>query len=264
MEVQKHAPGTFCWAELGSTDQSGARKFYQDLFGWKSTEIPMGPDATYTIFNNQGRDVAALNQLQKEQLEMGIPSHWMLYISTDDVDAAAESVKQHGGTILAGPFDVSEEGRMAVVQDPTGARFSIWQPVKNIGVKVINEPNSMCWQELQTHDIDAAEKFYNSVFGWTAVRTGNGNDVYVEFYVGDPSKRANAGGMMAIREEWGEVPPNWSVYFAVDDCDEYAAKATSLGAKQIVPPMDIPEVGRFSVMQDPTGAVFSIIKLNFI
>ena len=71
-----------------------------------------------------------------------------------------------------------------------------------------------------------------------------------------------AGGMFEIQKEWGEVPPNWVVYFAVDDCDASAEKATSLGAKVLSPPTDVPEIGRFSVLQDPHGAAFAIIKLE--
>ncbi|MGE0103876.1 MAG: VOC family protein [Blastocatellales bacterium] len=261
MEISKHEPGSFCWIELGSADQEGARRFYSNLFGWQSSDTPVGPDTVYTIFNIDGSDVAALYQLQKEQLESGIPSNWMLYIATDDADRTAEAVKAAGGTLVMDPFDVMEEGRMFAAVDPTGAMFSCWQPRNTIGVKRINESNTLCWQELQTHDLATAEKFYATVFGWSSETKGSGIDTYVEFYAGDPAEHRTRGGMMQIREEWGNVPPNWSVYFAVDDCDATAAKAETLGGKIIFPPSDIPNVGRFSVIQDPSGAVFSIIRL---
>ncbi len=264
MEVQKHSPGAFCWIELGTTDQEAAKKFYHELFDWESNDFPIGPDGNYTIFKKRDLDVAALYQLQKEQLDLGVPPHWLVYVSSSDVDASAEAVKAAGGTIVMGPIDVMEEGRMVVVQDPTGATFAIWQPKKNIGVKMINEDNTMCWHELHTRDVTAAKDFYGKVFGWMSQTKGEGPDSYTEFYRGEGSERQANGGMMAIREDWGEVPSNWMVYFAVSDCDALTAKAESLGGRICMPPMDIPGVGRFSVIQDPQGAAFSVIKLDFI
>ncbi len=251
----QHAPGSFCWAELATTDGPGAKKFYSELFGWETHDDPIGPGMVYTMLKLGGKDVGAL--YQKGEMMKDAPTHWASYISVASADEIAAKAKSLGGTVVKEPFDVFDIGRMAVITDPTGATFCIWQPKKNTGFGVKGEPNSVCWNELLTTDTARATDFYTKLLGWTGNSHG-GPVPYTEFMNGD----AHAGGMMQIRPEWGKVPPYWGIYFAVDDCDATAQKATSLGAQTIVPPMDIPNVGRFSTIRDPQGAVFSIIKLS--
>ncbi len=258
MEASKHNPGTFCWVELGTTDQPAAKKFYTELFGWQVNDFPMGPDSFYTMLQIDGKDVAALYQQDKQQIEHGVPPHWMLYISVESADETVKSIKAAGGQVLMDPFDVFEFGRMALVQDPTGAHFALWQPRTHIGVRLHNQSNTLCWHELATRDTGAAKSFYTKVFGWRADSKSFGPMTYTELFLNDQA----VGGMMDLVPEMGNVPPHWLAYFAVDDCDAVAKKAKSLGGGTIVPPQDIPNVGRFSVIQDPQGAVFAIIKLD--
>jgi predicted enzyme related to lactoylglutathione lyase len=147
---------------------------------------------------------------------------------------------------------------MAVVQDPTGAVFQIWQPKNHIGVKIMREPGALTWTELATRDTEAAKKFYTSLFGWKEKTSTGGGMTYTEFSVGD----APFAGMMEMNAQMVGmgVPPNWLTYFQVADVDVSANKAKTLGATLTVPPMDIPNTGRFSVIQDPQGAVFAIYK----
>ncbi len=257
MEVTKHTPGTFCWVELGTTDQAAAKAFYTELFGWGINDVPMGPDSFYTMLQLNGKDAAALYQLDQNQLAQGIPPHWMLYVAVESADETAKAIAAAGGTVMLEPFDVFDVGRMAVAQDPTGAVFAIWQPRSHVGAQVNNELNALCWHELATREAQAAADFYGQVFGWNAQVKEFGPMAYTEFYQGDQP----VGGMFTLTPEMGEVPPHWMAYFAVDDCDAKAEKATSLGANVIVPPQDVPTVGRFATIQDPQGAVFSIIKL---
>jgi predicted enzyme related to lactoylglutathione lyase len=254
-DYQEHAAGTFCWAELVTTDAGGAKEFYCDLFGWTFHDDPVGEGKTYTMLQRQGKSVGALYQRNAEQTARGVPPHWSQYVSVADVDAAERKVRDGGGRILAGPFDVLDIGRMAVCQDPTGAVFSLWQPRRHIGAQVKGDPGSLCWHELQTRDTAAAGRFYGMVFGWEAQTQRMGATDYTSFMcAGQP-----AAGMLAIQKEWGEVPPNWLPYFAVGDCDASALKATRLGATLLVPPTAIPGVGRFAVVQDPQGAVFGVV-----
>src|SRR5436305_9947198 len=125
--IDAHAPGAFCWIELATTDQNAAKNFYSGLFGWVSADFPMGPDQFYTMFKLDGRDAAAAYGMDEQMRSRGIPPHWMLYVATDSADASAEKVRTAGGNVTAGPFDVADFGRMAVLQDPTGAMFSVWQ-----------------------------------------------------------------------------------------------------------------------------------------
>jgi predicted enzyme related to lactoylglutathione lyase len=250
----EHAPGTFCWIELATTDGPGAKKFYTELFGWDAQDTPIGPDMVYTMLRLNGKDVGAL--YQKGEMMKDVPTHWASYIRVISADETAAKAKALGATVRQEPFDVMDVGRMAVITDPTGATFCIWEPKKHPGVGVKGETNSLCWNELLTNDTGKAGDFYTKLFGWTAKAHG-GSVEYTEFMLNDKA----FAGMMQIQSHMGPIPPNWGIYFAVDDCDAIAQKATSLGAQTIVTPTDVEKVGRFSVIQDPQGAVFSIIKL---
>jgi hypothetical protein len=257
-ETAEYKPGTFCWIELGTTDGEAAKKFYTELFGWDFTDNPIGPSAVYTMLKLDGKDVGALYKMPPEMTSKGVPPHWMSYVSVANADESAAKAKELGATLMKEPFDVFDVGRMAVVQDPTRAVFALWQAGTHKGAGVANVPNSFCWNELATPDTTKAGDFYTGLFGWEKNVQDMGSLIYTSFMNGDRP----AGGMYKPTPEMGEIPPHWLVYFAVNDTDEKARKAAALGAKTIVPPSDIPEVGRFAVIQDPQGAVFGIIKLN--
>jgi predicted enzyme related to lactoylglutathione lyase len=254
MEFTAHAPGVFCWPELGTTDQKAGATFYQRLFGWDVNEQPIGPTETYTMFMLRGLEVAAAYTLRPEERQQGAPPHWNAYVSVKSADDTAKRAQELGGNVLAPPFDVMDAGRMAVLQDPTGAVFSVWQPARHIGAKILRESNALGWTELLTNDTAAAEKFYAQLFGWKAKKGGD----YTEFAVGDTPD----AGMMKIDERWGNVPSHWMPYFQVNDCDGSVAKAKELGGRVNVPPTDIENVGRFAMLADPQGAMFSIIKIT--
>lgn len=248
--VSSHPPGSFCWIELATSDAAAARAFYTQLFGWSVNEIPMGEMGTYSIFQHGGRDCAAMYQSGPGE---GIPPNWLSYVAVKDADASAAQARTLGGQIVKGPFDVFDSGRMAVVSDLQGAVFAIWQPKSNIGVGVRDEPGTLCWNELQARDVDAAKTFYTALFPWRMKESPE----YTEWHLGE-----NAVGGMLASQAPPEVPSMWLPYFAVDDCDGAVEKARFLGGHPIVPAMDIAGVGRFSVLADPQGAVFAVIRLE--
>ena len=253
-EFDSLPPGSFCWPELATTDQKAAVAFYRTMFGWEVDEQPMGPGETYSLFKLRGKEVAAGYTMRPEERQQGVPPHWNTYVSVESADAAATRAQELGARVLAPAFDVVDAGRMAVLQDPTGAVFQVWQPKRHVGTRIQGEPGALCWTELATRDTKRAAAFYTELFGWTGKVGADGGMEYTEFSVaGRP-----AGGMMAIRPEWGNVPPNWTPYFQVADCDASAAQAASAGGRAIVPPADIPKVGRFAMLHDPQGAVFAI------
>jgi uncharacterized protein len=254
-ESTSYAPGTFCWVELGTTDGEAAKKFYTSLFGWEATDNPVGPGMIYTILKLDGKDAGALYKMGEEM--KGVPPNWLSYISVKNVNETTAKAKQLGGTVFKEPFDVMDLGRMSVIQDSTGAVFALWQAGTHPGVGISNVPNSFCWNELATKDTAKAGNFYTGLLGWTKNVQNMGTMDYTSFINGERP----AGGMYAPTPEMGDVPPHWLVYFAVDDTDAKAKKAAELGGKICAPPMDIPGVGRFSVIQDPQGAAFGIIKL---
>ncbi|MBV8952007.1 MAG: VOC family protein [Actinobacteria bacterium] len=193
--------------------------------------------------------------LMKEQAAQGIPPHWQSYVTVADADASAATAKKAGGTVLAEPFDVMDVGRMAVVADPTGAVIALWQAKNHIGAELVNEPGTLTWTELISPDVPKAAKFYKALFGWDSETSEGPPMTYTEFKLDDQS----IAGAMAPPMEG--IPPNWGVYFAVDDTDKTIAEATKRGATVLNGPIDIP-VGRFAVLMDPQGAVFSVIKLS--
>jgi uncharacterized protein len=254
-ELPEPKPGTFCWVELGTTDNEAAKNFYTQLFGWDYVDNPMGPDAVYSMLKLDGKDVGGLYKLMPDMLAQGIPPHWMSYIATANADETTEKAKTAGATIMNGPFDVFTYGRMAVIKDPTGAVFSIWQAKDNKGSAVWGEPNAVVWNELGTNDTQKAGEFYSNVFGWTKQQFP-GPMEYTVFNNEDKG----IGGMYQITPEMGPIPPHWMVYFATEDCDAKVQKATELGAKVMKPAEDIPGVGRFAILTDPQGAVFALLK----
>jgi predicted enzyme related to lactoylglutathione lyase len=179
----------------------------------------------------------------------------MTYITVASVDETAKKITDAGGTIAAPPMDVMEAGRMAVAQDPTGAFFSIWEARASIGAEMVNEPGTLCWNELDTRDVDTALAFYEQVFGLQAQR-GEG---YNEFHLGD---RVVGACMPMPPMVPAEVPSYWLAYFAVENIEAATEKAKSLGASAMVEVMEAGDAGRFSVLGDPMGAAFAIIQLN--
>jgi predicted enzyme related to lactoylglutathione lyase len=255
-DVDTLAPGSFCWPELATSDQKAGVAFYRGLFGWDLQDFPMGPGESYSLLKMRDRDVAAACSLRPEERQHGVPPHWNAYIRVTSADDAANRAQSLGGKVIVPPFDVMDNGRMAVIQDPSGAYFELWQPNKTQGVGITNEPGALCWTELASRDTKAAEAFYTQLFGWTPKHSSPGAPMeYTEFSVnGQPSI-----GMMPMPPQVpAEVPSYWMPYFQVANVDEGAAKAKSLGGTVVVPPSNIPDAGRFSVLNDPQGAMFAI------
>ncbi len=254
MEITSYAPGTPSWVDLGTPDAAGGAAFYSALFGWEINDGP--PEAGgYRMCMLNGKAVAGMGP----QMNPDMPPFWTTYVSVVDADATSATVTANGGQVLMPPMDVLDVGRMAIFMDPAGAAFSVWQPRAHIGSELVNEPGTLCWNELATRDADAAEKFYAAVFNWGANKADMGEFMYTEFTV----EGRGIAGMMPMGAEFpAEVPSHWLAYFAVADCDASAAKVTELGGQIHVPPSDIPMVGRFALCQDPQGAMFSVIALD--
>ena len=255
-KIDKHSAGSFCWIELGTTDQTAAKAFYSSLFGWSPQDSPIGPNEVYTLFKLEGRDAAAGYTLRQDQRANGVPPNWMIYIAVDSADQAAAKTKQLGGTVIVPPFDVMDLGRMAVIQDPAGAHFCVWQAAKNSGIGIAGVAGSLCWADLSTPDAKRASDFYSGLFGWQIMPGENDKSGYLHIKNGEHF----IGGVPPSAHRQPGVPPHWLAYFWVDDVDASAAKAKQMGAKLYVDPMTIENVGRLSVIADPQGAVFAIFN----
>jgi predicted enzyme related to lactoylglutathione lyase len=251
-----YAPGTPSWVELSTPDAEASAAFYRDLMGWDAAESDSSEQTGgYRIFEQGGQSVAGLMQ----HMEAGQPTAWATYVSVADAEETAAKVRAAGGSVLVEPMDVMDIGRMAFFTDPAGAAFGVWQARSFTGADVVNVPNSLCWNEVLTRDAAAGKAFYPAVFGWAARRPQfeGAPESYTVWELDDKP----VGGMMEMSDEWfpPEVPPHWSVCFAVADADATVAKARALGATVVNEPMDMP-IGRFAGLVDPQGAAFTIMQ----
>lgn len=253
--VSRYPNGIFCWVDLSTTDPAAAKEFYSGLFGWEFEDRPTGMGGSYTMCLLEGKSVAGLGPMPPDMQSQGIPPHWSSYIKHDDADAVAQKVSEAGGTVVMPPMDVMEEGRMFVAQDPTGGTFGVWQPKNHIGAELVNRPSALVWNELQTRDAEKALDFYSTVFGWGHDTDPNG---YHLFKLDD---RIHAG-MMQMDDSWGDVPPNWAVYFMTEDIEATSNKASELGGRLLVPVTQAGEMGKFAVIQDPQSAVFTAMQFD--
>src|SRR3954447_11995702 len=167
-ERTKYTPGTFSWADVTTTDQAAAKEFYGGLFGWEAEDMPVGDGVFYSMMKLAGKNVAAISPQPDQQREAGVPPLWNSYVTVESADDAAAKAAELGATVHAPPFDVMEAGRMAVIQDPQGAFFMVWEPRENIGASLVNGPGMLSWNELASPDVDASLKFYGDLFGWTS------------------------------------------------------------------------------------------------
>ena len=236
------AIGRFVWHDHSSPDAATARKFYADLFGWK-----------YEKFGEMDYEMIKANG----QLHGGFgsppdnpPTMWLGHVLVKDVDETVLKAEGAGGKIVEAPMDIPDVGRMAVIADPQGAVISAFAPA---GDPPVNE-GTFVWDELLTTDVEGAKQFYGEIFGWTSTDMQMGGaGTYTMF------KRAGdttVGGLMQRPDE--NIPPSWTSYIGTSDVDATIARARELGGRSLTEPMDVPDQGRFAIIQDPTGAVFGI------
>jgi len=245
--------GTPCWIDVMVTDPAAAKTFYSDLFGW---DIQDGPEDAggYAMCMLNGRPAAAISPKPEGN---PFPNVWSTYLASDDLDATVAKAKAAGSTFMMEPMDVMTAGRIAFAVDPTGAPYGIWQAGEHQGVGIFNEPNTLVWNDLMTHDYEGAKAFYGNVFGYEFDEIGDGVDVrYSTIKRGDGEV---IGGLGAIGAEVpAETSPRWTTYFNVADTDATAARAAELGATLSSEPTDTP-FGRMALIEGPQGETFAII-----
>jgi uncharacterized protein len=270
-ERDGYQPGVPCWIDTWQPDAEAAVAFYSQLFGWEA-EDTMPPDTPGKHFmcRLRGRDVAAV----ASRPEAAPPvSAWSTYVWVDSAEEVATKVSDSGGGLVMEPFDAIDGGRIAVVADPAGAVFGVWQPGAHRGAQLINEPGAWSMSALNTPDPEGAEAFYGSVFGWqTEAMDLGGSEIKMwrlPGYVGGEPLQPVPRDVVAVMAPTGGdqsadgTPSHWSVDFWVDDVDAIADRAADLGGEVIAPPYDIPGAGfRQAVLADPRGAAFSVTKVT--
>jgi predicted enzyme related to lactoylglutathione lyase len=270
-----YIPGVPCWVDTNQRDPEKAVAFYRGLFEWEFEDVmPAGSQGRYFVARLRGGDVAAIGSLPE-----GVPevAAWNTYIWVTSADETAAKALAAGGSTLMEPFDMTDAGRMAVLADPEGAAFSIWQPGRHKGARIVNEPGSVNFNGLHTRDVEAAKWFYGEVFGWGVLDVG-GDQLWTLPGYGehleerDPGLRARllefgaapgfedvVASINPIGDDEKDVPAHWSVTFSIDDADELAARAIALGGAVLLPPLDVPWA-RMTVIADPQGASFIATK----
>ena len=159
--------GQFCWVDLAAHDTGDASAFYCDLFGWTCEEQEAaGDDPPYDFFRLNGHKVAGMGQMSAKSISAGVPPTWNSYINVDNVDRVVKQAEQSGAKIEVPPMDAADMGRLAFIQDPTGATVGLWQKGKLFGAEQFNDVGCASWNELNTRDSDRAREFYGSLFGW--------------------------------------------------------------------------------------------------
>jgi uncharacterized protein len=248
-DVTENQPdGTPTWIDLGVPDLDRAMAFYGPLFGW---EFETGPAATghYTTCRLRGRRVAAIAQ---DPDPAATRRWWNVYLATADCDATARRVTDAGGTLVQGPMDVMDQGRVALADDPVGARFGLWQGRAHVGAEVVNEPGSLVRNDLVTSTPEPARAFYAAVFGYTLDRNEDLPDFDFTFLRRPDGHEI--GGVMGVP---GAPRSAWSTTFEVADTDAVVERATAGGGSADAPQDFV--YGRMATITDPFGAEFSVI-----
>lgn len=251
-ERDRHEHGSFSWTDLTTPDAGAAKAFYGGLFGWDFEDNPVPGGGVYVMARIGGRAVAALYEDGSRH-----PA-WASYVTVDDADAVTARARELGANVLAEPFDVMEAGRMATLQDPTGAVFCVWEPRQSIGAELVNAPGALTLNQLNnTTDPEAALRFYSELFGWRIEPVPGADIPYWGIYRGE---RMN-GGMMQMSPD-SPTPSHWLVYFGIDDIDAAAERIGSSGGGVLVPKTDVPG-GQIVVAQDQQDAIFALFAGHF-
>jgi predicted enzyme related to lactoylglutathione lyase len=270
-ERDGYIPGVPCWVDTSQPDPQAALPFYRGLFGWDFENVmPEGSEEKYFSGRLRGSDVAAVGSIPEGAPPLAM---WNTYIWVDSADETAVKARDAGGTVVMEPFDVMGAGRMAVLLDPEGAAFCIWQAKDHKGARIVNEHGSLNFNGLATRDPEGARAFYGAVFGWKTLTLPSGVTWTLPGY-GDHLEERNPGlrqqmtqmgapvgfidvvaALNPIADDDSDTPAHWSVTFAVDDADAAAAQATRLGGQVVAGPIDAPWT-RLVVIKDPQGATF--------
>ncbi|MFI2641839.1 VOC family protein [Streptomyces sp. NPDC018610] len=248
-----YATGIPCWVDLMAKDQQAALDFYRDLFGWQGQPGP-AEFGGYAVCELRGRAAAGIGPAMAPEGMPAPPTVWTSYLAGADAEAVQEAIAVAGGTVLVPVMDVGNLGRMLIAADPQGAVFGVWQPGEFSGARVVNEAGALTWNELHTSDVPAATAFYGEVFG-IEIEPLDGADAYWELRVGGRA----VGGVTLLADDPPGTPAHWLTYFAVDDVDSAVDALVKRDGTVLAPPFDM-MAGRMTVVADPQGAPFAMIK----
>lgn len=242
----------FVWYELMTTDRAAAQAFYGAVCGWT-----FGGDGDYAeVIAEGGRRIGGILTRPPEAASM--PPMWLGYIGVAELEPAIARLTEAGGRLHKGPVDMAGVGRWAVVADPQGAVFYLFEPAR--ADDAADASAAVGWHELYATDADAALGFYHAQFGWEADETLDMGDhgKYRMFRAAGGSRAI--GGIMRLPAP--ECPPMWNYYFLVPSVAAAADRIPAAGGAIRLAPMQVP--GGSWVLQgvDPQGAAFALNSLS--
>lgn len=255
---------TFCWTEIATTNIETTKNFYKNVFGWetKNSEVPMEGFVYQEYSLPNGIPMGGIFEMQAEMYggEMP-PPHFMNYIAVENIDEMTSKVFDLNGKIVSPPMDIPNVGRFSVVEDLTGAVFSLITLKETYPPSPLSSnPGELTWYELNTKDIEKSKNFYQEFLGWEVNPSEHNKD-----YSNISINGVCFGGMLQITQDWGEgwenIPSHWLNYVAVADCDETVGKIKENGGNICIDNFVIENVGKMAVASDQAGAVFSIIQM---
>ena len=245
--------GRFVWFEYISKDAPKAQGFYGELFGWRTQAMPVPGGGSYTMITNGSEMIGGYPPA--EALAKAPPqAHWISHLQVADTNAAIAKVKANGGRVLV-DSNKMDMGTYTLVADPLGGALALWQPAKAEGTgDWSGKTGSFCWNELFTEDPAKSVAFYKAIGGFDDEKMEMGPVTYHLL----KSEGKPRGGV--TKPMMPGVPQAWLPYVQVANADATHEKATKLGGKSLVPPMDIPNVGRFAILADPQGATIGVLQ----
>jgi hypothetical protein len=243
--------GRFVWFEYVSKDADKAQGLFGELFGWSAKRVPM-PDGEYTMI--AGPDGKTIGGYATSPDPTATKASWLPFLQVQRAADIAAKVKALGGSVMKDPFKVGDFATMAVILDPPGAPVALWQPVKpeDPGTPGVGH---FVWNELASKDPDGSVSFYTQIGGFTSSKMempGMGT-----YHVLESEGKGRAGIMP---QQMPEAPHAWLPYVQVANADQTTERARRLGATVVVPPTQIPNVGRFAIFVDAQGAGTGILQ----
>jgi predicted enzyme related to lactoylglutathione lyase len=247
-------PGRIVWHDLMTIDLERSREFYKGLFGWTTVQQEMGPMGSYTVILHRGQPVGGMVPTEPR---LGLPTHWLAYLTVGDVDGLCERIVKLGGRVAVEPRGLEGVGRFAILHDPAAGVFSAIQMGDEMAVPPRSrDQGSIYWDQLLTRDSDRMAKFYGEVCGWTVDRYEMGDQGdYGIFKRGGES----VAGMFPLADDDGRKH-GWLVYVAVDDVEASAEKAKELGGEVVAGPDIIYGIGKYAMIRDTTQGVVGLFK----
>ncbi|MGH3543450.1 MAG: VOC family protein [Pseudonocardiaceae bacterium] len=248
-------PGSACWIDVSTADPAGSRDFYAGLFGWT---YHIDPDARHSQYATAMLGDRPVGGIAGAPVRSGQPVKWTLYLNSANLSHTAAVIEEWGGQVYYGPTDVPGQGSVLVGADPTGGELGFWRPATPWAFHTA-ESGSLIWAELNTWEGHRADEFFASLFGYRQDQIGP--DVGGDYTTWSLGEHTILGRFQMSEDQSLDTPSYWMLYFAVDPetgTDGAVNRVLELGGRVNIYPFDS-GLGRIAVVQDPSGAVFSLL-----